>query len=100
MVDLADELLTMADTVAVICGMDLVISVDTAAIHLAGALGRTAWLLLPYRYEWRWGLEGNSNAWYDSVRVLRQHRAGAWLELLDRVDQALQDLKNTKVVAR
>ena len=100
MVDLADELLTMADTAAVISGMDLVISVDTSAIHVAGALGRTAWLLLPYRYEWRWGLEGNSNAWYDSVRVLRQRQAGAWPELLDRVDLALQDLKNTKAVAR
>ena len=96
MVDIADELLTMADTAAVIAEMDLVISVDTSAIHLAGALGHPAWLLLPYRYEWRWGLEGDANPWYSSVRVWRQGQPGAWPELLDTVSAALQDFKITK----
>jgi hypothetical protein len=96
MVDIADELLTMADTAAVIAEMDLVISVDTSAIHLAGALGHPAWLLLPYRYEWRWGLEAETNPWYSSVRVWRQRQPGAWAELLDAVSQALQEFKSTK----
>lgn len=96
MIDVADELLTLADTAAVMAEMDLVISVDTSAIHLAGALGRPAWLLLPYRYEWRWGLEGAANAWYSSVRVFRQERHGAWSELLDTVDEALQSLCSSK----
>jgi hypothetical protein len=95
-IDIADELLTLADTAAVIAEMDLVISVDTSAIHVAGALGRPAWLLLPYRYEWRWGLEGQTNPWYSSVHVWRQGQPGAWPELLDTVSQALQDFKSTR----
>lgn len=95
-VDIADELLTMADTAAVMGEMDLVISVDTSAIHLAGALGRPAWLLLPHRYEWRWGLEGEANAWYNSVRVFRQGRPGAWSELLAKVDAELQLLSKSR----
>lgn len=96
LVDLGDELLTIADTAAVIAEMDLVMSVDTSAIHMAGALGRPAWLLLPYRYEWRWGLEGLGNAWYNSVSVWRQPSSGDWSALLNVVDGALQNLKSTK----
>jgi hypothetical protein len=95
-IDIGDELLTMADTAAVIAEMNLVISVDTSAIHVAGALGRPAWLLLPYRYEWRWGLEGQTNPWYSSVRVWRQGQPGAWSELIDTVNQALQNFKSAK----
>ena len=95
MIDIADELLTLADTAAVITKMDLVISVDTSAVHLAGALGCPTWLLLPYRYEWRWGLEGEGNAWYSSVRVMRQRQHGAWAELLENVSSALQNHFNT-----
>ena len=80
----------MADTAAVIAEMDLVISVDTAAIHLAGALGAPAWLLLPHRYEWRWGLEGHDNAWYGSVHVWRQSEPGAWDDLLEMISVALK----------
>jgi hypothetical protein len=99
MIDIADELLTLADTAAVMKEMDLVISVDTSTIHLAGALGRPAWLLLPYRYEWRWGLEGETNVWYSSVRVCRQERPGAWHELLLSVGVALQLLSDSKAGA-
>jgi hypothetical protein len=73
-----DELMTFADTAALIEQLDLVISVDTSVIHLAGALGKPAWLLLPRRYEWRWSLDGESNNWYHSVCVLRQTRNGDW----------------------
>ena len=83
----------MADTAAAISEMDLVISVDTSAIHLAGALGKPAWLLLPYRYEWRWGLDGPSNAWYSSVKVWRQMSQGAWPSLLQDIGEALQRYK-------
>lgn len=92
MINVSDEMLTLADTAALIAEMDLVVSVDTSVVHLAGALGKKTWLLLPYRYEWRWGLEGESNDWYDSVRVIRQLRHGAWDELLGRVfGEMLQD---------
>lgn len=81
--DVSAELLTFGDTAGLVAQMDLVISVDTSAIHLAGALGKPSWLLLPYRYEWRWSLEGEANHWYDSVKVLRQVRHGDWKGLLD-----------------
>lgn len=97
LMDIADELLTMADTAAVIAKMDLIISVDTSAIHLAGAMGAPAWLLLPYRYEWRWGLQGQDNAWYDSVQVWRQPQSEAWDDVLTNVSAALEQYVETGV---
>lgn len=80
-----DELITLADTAALIAEMDLVITVDTSIVHLAGALGKKTWLLLPKRYEWRWGLEGEGNNWYESVTVLRQKTHGEWEDVLAEV---------------
>lgn len=85
LVNVSDELLTLSDTAGLINEMDFVITVDTSIVHLAGALGKKTFLLLPYRYEWRWGLEGEGNDWYESVRVMRQCIHGAWRELLGRV---------------
>jgi tetratricopeptide (TPR) repeat protein len=82
--DISEELVTLADTAALIDQMDLTITVDTSIVHVAGALGSKTWLLLPYRYEWRWGLEGETNSWYDSVRVFRQPAPGAWAPVLSR----------------
>lgn len=76
--NLSEELVTLADTAALIAEMDLVITVDTSIVHIAGALGKPTWLLLPYRYEWRWGLTGEQNNWYDAVQVLRQTSTGDW----------------------
>lgn len=78
LISISDEMVTLADTAALIAEMDWVITVDTSVVHLAGAIGKEAWLLLPYRYEWRWSLNGESNHWYDSVKVLRQQRLGDW----------------------
>lgn len=83
--DTAGEIVTLADTAALIEQMDLVITVDTSVVHLAGALGKPTWLLLPYRYEWRWSLLGEKNNWYRSVRVLRQPRHGDWVTLVQRL---------------
>jgi hypothetical protein len=85
LIDVSDELITLADTAALIAEMDLIITVDTSIVHLAGALGRPTWLLLPYRYEWRWGLEGEKNNWYDTVCILRQETHGDWDGLLKEV---------------
>lgn len=85
LIDISEELATLADTAAVIDEMDLIITIDTSLVHLAGALGKPTWLLLPHRYEWRWGTDGESNCWYDSVRVLRQPAPGSWAPLLSRV---------------
>lgn len=85
LINVSEEMVTLADTAALVAEMDLIITVDTSVVHIAGALGKNVWLMLPYRYEWRWGLEGESNRWYDSVRVLRQSRHGEWTALLDDV---------------
>ncbi|MCX8085546.1 MAG: hypothetical protein N3C63_01460 [Rhodocyclaceae bacterium] len=96
LIEFGEELLTLADTAALIAEMDYVVSVDTSAIHLAGALGKSARLLLPYRYEWRWGLVGEANAWYDSVRVLRQIKPGQWAEPLAQLEAELASWAGAK----
>jgi hypothetical protein len=88
-INVSEEMLTLADTLALIEQMDLVITVDTSVVHLAGSIGKETWLLLPKRYEWRWGLEGEGNDWYDSVRVLRQETHACWEPVLERVFQQM-----------
>ena len=83
--NVSEEMITLADTAALIEQMDLVITVDTSVVHIAGALGKATWLLLPKRYEWRWGLEGEENDWYDSVKVIRQTEHANWAALLQDV---------------
>ncbi len=73
------------DTAAIISRLDLVITVDTAVAHLAGALGKSVWTLLPYSPDWRWGIAGATTAWYPSMRLFRQARAGDWDSVIDGV---------------
>lgn len=72
-----------------IAGLDLVIGVDSAAIHLAGATGRPAWLLLPFAPDWRWRLHRGDSPWYPSLTLFRQTSPGDWDELVGRVRHAL-----------
>jgi hypothetical protein len=90
--DLAPALGNFADTAAVIESLDLVVSVDTAVAHLAGALGKSVWLLLPYVPEWRWLLDREDSPWYSTMRLFRQHRAGDWTGVVERVKVALAPL--------
>lgn len=83
--DLAPELRDFAETAAVIECLDLVVTVDTAVAHLAGALGKRVCLLLPAAGEWRWLSGRDDSPWYPSARLYRQERAGDWQALLDRV---------------
>jgi len=80
-----------ADTAAFMMGLDLVISVDTAVAHLAGALGRVVWTLLPFVPDWRWGLEGDQTPWYPTMRLFRQRAAGEWSPVVGRVVNALTE---------
>jgi tetratricopeptide (TPR) repeat protein len=78
-----------ADTAALMSLLDLVITVDTAAAHLAGALGRPVWTLLPYCPDWRWLLGRPDSPWYPSMRLYRQDRRGDWESVIRRVREDL-----------
>ena len=85
-----DGLGDFADTAA-LCGLcDLVIAVDTAAAHVAGALGRPVWILLPYAADWRWLRGRPDSPWYPSMRLFRQEKAGQWAGVIDSVRAELQ----------
>jgi tetratricopeptide (TPR) repeat protein len=81
-----------ADTAAVALSVDLVITVDTAMAHLAGALGRPVWMLLSAFPDWRWMLDRDDSPWYPTMRLFRQHRAGDWSQIVQDVAAALQRL--------
>jgi tetratricopeptide (TPR) repeat protein len=73
------------DTAALVTALDAVVSVCTAVVHLAGALGRPALVMVPVAAEWRYGAAGDAMPWYPAVRLFRQARAGAWADVLDRI---------------
>jgi tetratricopeptide (TPR) repeat protein len=77
---------------AVIAGLDLVISVDTAVAHLAGALGKPVWILLPFAADWRWLVGRVDSPWYPTARLFRQAQAGDWAGAVARVCRALESL--------
>ena len=92
MTDWTDELTDFADTAALVANLDLVITVDTAIAHLAGAMGKPAWVLLPHPADFRWLLERDDSPWYPTLRLFRQTRSRDWEEPLARVVQNLRSL--------
>ena len=79
----------LADTAALIANLDLVITTDTSIAHLAGALGKPLWLLLPWQSDWRWMQETSRTPWYPTARLFRQSSLGDWSELMARVAREL-----------
>ncbi|MEO7272175.1 MAG: tetratricopeptide repeat protein [Vicinamibacterales bacterium] len=77
------------DAAAVIANLDLVITVDSAIAHLAGAMGRPVWTYIQHAPDWRWGLEGDRSAWYPSMRLFRQTEPGDWAGPIERTAAAL-----------
>jgi tetratricopeptide (TPR) repeat protein len=80
-----------ADTAALVAGMDLVITVDTAVAHLAGALGRPVWILLPFSAHWAWLRERADSPWYPTARLFRQPKIGDWESVVAQVAAALTE---------
>lgn len=92
LIDHTDDLHDFADTAALIANLDLVISVDTAVVHLAGAMGKPVWTLLPFAPDWRWLLGRSDSPWYPSMRLFRQSRRGDWDSVVRQVVEALAGL--------
>ena len=87
--DLTTAIRDMADTAALIEQLDLVICVDTAVAHLAGALARPAWVLLPFAPDWRWLREREDSPWYPTLRLFRQPKLRDWPSVIENVRNAL-----------
>jgi hypothetical protein len=90
LVDHSGELSDFSDTAALIENLDLVISVDTATAHLAGAMGKPVWILLCFDSSWRWLAQRSDSPWYPTARLYRQEHPGAWDGVIDRLRQDLQ----------
>ena len=86
---IGDKLDDMADTAAVLALADLTIAVDTSVIHLAGAMGREAWVMLPFSPDWRWTLTGDRSPWYPRMRLFRQATPGDWPGVIATLRDAL-----------
>lgn len=92
LIDHTERLHDLSDTAALIANLDLVIGVDTAVTHLAGAMGKSVWIMLPYIYDWRWIIGRDDSPWYPTARLFWQERRGDWDGVISRVRDALCQL--------
>lgn len=93
-VDWSDELHDFSNTAGLIENLDLVIACDTAVAHLAGAMGRQVWVLLPFAPDWRWMLDRVDSPWYPTMRLFRQSRPGDWSSVLETVASELTEISS------
>lgn len=84
-IDLAPDLKDFGDTAAALAALDLLVSVDTAPVHLAGALARPVWVLMPFAPDWRWRLHRADTPWYPTMRLVRQPKVGDWDSVFETV---------------
>jgi hypothetical protein len=89
LIHFGSELASYEETAAIISLLDLVISVDTSVAHLAGALGRPVWILLPSNPDWRWLLDRDDSPWYPTARLFRQSVRDDWTDVIERVGAAI-----------
>jgi hypothetical protein len=91
LIDLGPRLDTFDTTAAILCSLDLLVSVDTSPVHLAGAMGRPVWNILPFCPDWRWMLNRPDTPWYPTMRLFRLTKRGDWAGAMAQVKQALQE---------
>ncbi|MCG8619576.1 MAG: tetratricopeptide repeat-containing glycosyltransferase family protein [Desulfobacterales bacterium] len=87
--DLGEDISDFADTAAILANLDLLISVDTSVVHLAGALGTRVWTLLPFVPDWRWLLDREDSPWYPGMRLFRQKGPGEWKSVFGEIRSEL-----------
>lgn len=90
-IDYTEDIEDFSDTAGIIMNLDLVITVDTAVAHLAGALGKTVWTLLPFAPDWRWMLHRDDSPWYPTMRLFRQPSPGDWESVISSVSAELKN---------
>ncbi len=90
LIDLAPHIKDYADTAALLKNIDLLITIDSSIAHLAGAMGISTYLLLPYDFEWRWFTDEEKTPWYDSVKLFKQKKPNDWKEVIKRVKNEIQ----------
>jgi tetratricopeptide (TPR) repeat protein len=90
MIDRTSRMQDFADTAGLIANLDLVIAVDTAVAHLAGAMGKPVWIMLPFAPEWRWMLEREDSPWYPSAKLFRHESPNDWVGVVKRVADYLR----------
>jgi hypothetical protein len=95
LIDIGKDLKDFADTAAVMSMLDLVITIDTASAHLAGAIGAKCWTLIPYAPDWRWFMEGESSPWYPTMRLFRQESLNDWTPVIARIREELMKVATT-----
>jgi Flp pilus assembly protein TadD len=96
MIDVADELTDFGQTAAVVANLDLVVTVDSAAGHLAGAIGRPVWVMMPTPSDWRWMIDRTDSPWYPTMRMFRQPKPGDWATVVAQVTQALAGMPKSR----
>jgi tetratricopeptide (TPR) repeat protein len=90
LIDLTEDIKDFSDTAALIENLDLIISIDTAVAHLAGALGKRVWTLLPHVPDWRWLLNRDDSPWYPTMRLFRQPSPGDWESVISKLHNELE----------
>jgi tetratricopeptide (TPR) repeat protein len=92
LIDLTDKISDFVDTAALINGLDLVITIDTSVAHLAGAMGKPLWILVPFSPDWRWLRDRKDCPWYPSARLFRQSALGDWPSAINNLAEELHRL--------
>jgi ADP-heptose:LPS heptosyltransferase len=93
-INLDKELTDFSDTAAVMNNLNLIISTDTAVVHLAGAMGKPIWSILHRSADWRWFLDRNKSPWYPTMRLFRQTKFNNWKMVFDQTSDALLQILN------
>ena len=91
LIDIGKDLKDFSDTAAVMSLLDLVITIDTASAHLAGAMAAKTWTMIPYAADWRWQMEGESSPWYPTMRLFRQPTLNDWGPTIERLREELNE---------